>query len=197
MYHAVGKPARQQAERVNYFQEEFVMTEVATQQDRTSVAGLEGKYLTFDIGNETYGISILKVREIIGAGNLEIIAVPHMPEYAKGVVNLRDKVIPVLSLRLRFGMEEIEYTDRTCIIVVEIQGAKGNQILMGLVVDSVKEVLNVVSSELEPPPEFGTTLDTAFIMGMAKVRGNVNILLDIDKVLSADEVKALEKNQQE
>ncbi|MBU0483830.1 MAG: chemotaxis protein CheW [Proteobacteria bacterium] len=151
-------------------------------------SGLEGKYLTFALGKEIYGITILKVREIIGIGNLEIIAVPSMPDYANGVINLRDKVIPVISLRRRFAMAEAEYTDRTCIVVVEIATDKGLDLLMGVVVDSVSEVLNVAGEEIEPPPEFGVSVHTAFILGMAKVRGTVNILLDIDRVLTAEEI---------
>ncbi|MBU0480851.1 MAG: chemotaxis protein CheW [Proteobacteria bacterium] len=166
------------------------MGKKAAENEKVAGKGLEGKYLTFDIGSEVYGISILKVKEIIGIGNLEIHAVPNIPEYAKGVINLRDKVIPIISLRLRFGMEEIEYSARTCVVVVEIERGKGH-LQMGVVVDSVSEVLNVSAHEIEAPPQFGTSLDTAFILGMAKVKGDVNILLDIDNVLTREEVEIL------
>jgi len=150
----------------------------------------EGKYLTFTLANEDYGIGILKIREIIGM--MPITAVPQTPPFVKGVINLRGKVIPVMDLRLRFDMEEIEYTERTCIIVVEITGATG-QIQIGNVVDSVSEVLNIKSEDIEDSPTFGTKLDTEYILGMAKMEGGVKILLDIDRVLSAEEVAALEE----
>ncbi len=162
-----------------------------TANNETSVnKDLEGKYLTFDIGSEVYGISILKIKEIIGIGTLEVHTVPNIPDYAKGVINLRDKVIPIISLRLRFGMEEVEYSARTCVVVVEVDHEGGN-LMMGVVVDSVSEVLNVSGNEIEAPPQFGTSLDTAFILGMAKVKGDVNILLDIDNVLTKEDVDAL------
>ena len=110
----------------------------------------------------------------------------------KGVINLRGKVIPVVDLRLRFGMESIEYTERTCIIVVEIEGQAGT-VMIGIVVDAVSEVLNIKSEDIEETPTFGTKLNTDYILGMAKMEGGVKILLDIDKVLSADEVAALDK----
>ena len=164
-----------------------------TANNETSVnKDLEGKYLTFDIGSEVYGISILKIKEIIGIGTLEVHTVPNIPDYAKGVINLRDKVIPIISLRLRFGMAEVEYSARTCVVVVEVDHeGEGGNLMMGVVVDSVSEVLNVSGNEIESPPEFGTSLDTAFILGMAKVKGEVNILLDIDNVLTKEEVDAL------
>ncbi len=167
------------------------MAEAATV-ERKEARDLAGKYLTFSIGAEIYGISIMQVREIIGASNQEIHEVPRMPAFAKGVVNLRDKVIPVVSLRLRFGLEEAEITDRTCIVVTEVTSGSGRHVLMGLVVDSVSEVLHVADEEIEPPPEFGATLDAAYILGIAKVKDSVNILLDIDQVLAADELKAVE-----
>jgi purine-binding chemotaxis protein CheW len=149
----------------------------------------EGKYLTFTLAGEEYGVGILKIKEIIGM--LPITTVPQTPEFVKGVINLRGKVIPVVDLRLRFGMEKMEYTERTCIIVVEIEGAV-NTILMGVVVDSVSEVLNIKNEEIEDPPSFGTKLDVDYILGMAKMEGGVKILLDIDKVLGEEEIAALE-----
>jgi len=144
----------------------------------------EGKYLTFGLGSEEYGLEILKVKEIIGIMN--ITAVPQTPKYVKGVINLRGKVIPVIDLRLKFGMDVIGYNDRTCIIVVDISGQTGKKTVMGIVVDSVSEVLNIKSDEIEDTPTFGVRLETDYILGMAKVKGGVKILLDIDKVLTTD-----------
>ena len=146
-----------------------------------NVSGLAGKYLTFALGKEEYGIGILKVREIIGL--MEITAVPHTPRYIKGVINLRGSVIPVLDLRTKFDMEGQDYTDRTCIIVVEVQGESGT-VMVGMIVDSVSEVLNIAESEIEPPPTFGgSEVETDNFLGMAKIKGRVKILLDVDKVI--------------
>jgi len=123
---------------------------------------------------------------------MPITTVPQTPEFVKGVINLRGKVIPVIDLRLRFGMEDIDYTERTCIIVVEIEGQTGT-VQIGIVVDAVSEVLNVNEEEVEDTPTFGTKLDTDYILGMAKMEGGVKILLDIDRVLSNQEVALLEK----
>lgn len=149
----------------------------------------EGKYLTFSLANEEYGIGILKIKEIIGM--LPITTVPQTPAFVKGVINLRGKVIPVIDLRLRFGMAGIDYTERTCIIVVEIAG-RTSTVQIGIVVDSVSEVLNVKADDIEDTPAFGTKLDTDYIMGMAKLDGGVKILLDIDRVLNAEEISAIE-----
>ncbi len=151
----------------------------------------EGKYLTFTLADEEYGIGILKIKEIIGM--MPITLVPQTPVFVKGVINLRGKVIPVIDLRLRFGMETIEYTDRTCIIVVEIEGETGN-IMIGIVVDTVSEVLNIKKQDIEDTPRFGTKLDTNYILGMAKTEGGVKILLDIDRVLRSEEITMLEKS---
>ena len=148
----------------------------------------EGKYLTFALAEEEYGIGILKVKEIIGM--MTITPVPQTPSFVKGVINLRGKVIPVVDLRSKFEMEAIDYTERTCIIVVEIKGKMEN-IQIGIVVDSVSEVINVKETEVEDTPAFGTSLDTEFILGIAKIEGNVKILLDIDAVLSAEELSKL------
>jgi len=149
-----------------------------------------GKYLSFSLAEEEYGIGILKIKEIIGM--MTITVIPQTPQFVKGVINLRGKVIPVIDLRLKFGMEAIPYADRTCIIVVEIEGRSGTMPI-GIVVDSVSEVLNVRSENIEPPPSFGTSLDTNYILGMAKMDSGVKILLDIGKVLGADEIAGLEK----
>ena len=150
----------------------------------------EGKYLTFSLAKEEYGIGILKVKEIIGM--MPITTVPRTPPFVKGVINLRGKVIPVVDLRLKFGIEEMGYTERTCIIVVEIASQAGS-VLTGIVVDSVSEVLNIKGADIEETPNFGAKLDTDYILGMAKITGGVKILLDIDKVLSAEEITILDK----
>src|SRR5215467_7370160 len=147
-----------------------------------------GKYLTFQLGREEFGIRVLKVREIMGIQ--DITAVPHTPAYVKGVINLRGKVIPVLDLRLKFGLPDLAYNQRTCIIVVQIQGETG-LMLMGVVVDGVSEVLNLTGAEVEDTPDFGAGFSTPYILGMAKVKGKVKILLDIDRVLTDQEVQGL------
>ena len=149
-----------------------------------------GKYLTFKMADEDYGISLLKVREIIGM--MPITSVPRTPDFVKGVINLRGKVIPVTDLRLRFGMPEIDYTDRTCIIVVEVEG-QDITIQMGIVVDAVTEVLPVKAEEIEAAPEFGAKVDTQYILGMANMDDSVKILLDIDRVMTPEEIAELEK----
>ena len=153
-----------------------------------AISDKEGKYLTFTLAEEEYGIGILKIKEIIGM--LPISSVPQTPEFVKGVINLRGKVIPVMDLRLRFGMPPIDYSDRTCIIVVEIGGQAGT-ILVGIVVDAVSEVLNIKGDDIEKTPTFGTELNTDYILGMAMMAGGVKILLDIDQVLSSDELSLL------
>jgi len=148
-----------------------------------------GKYLTFTLADETYGIGILKVKEIIGM--MSITSVPRTPDFVKGVINLRGKVIPVIDLRLKFSMAASAYSERTCIIVVEIDGESGT-ILIGIVVDSVSEVVTITQEEIEETPAFGSKLDTDYILGMAKMEGGVKILLNIDQVLSSTEISALE-----
>ena len=154
------------------------------------MADREGKYLTFSLAGEEYGIGILKVKEIIGM--MPITTVPRTPIFVKGVINLRGKVIPVVDLRLKFGMEESAYNERTCIIVVETKG-KGVSVLIGIVVDAVSEVLNIKGNDIEDTPTFGTRVETDYILGMAKMNGGIKILLDIDKVLSEEEFSALDR----
>jgi purine-binding chemotaxis protein CheW len=156
----------------------------------TAMSDREGKYLTFTLDEEEYGIGILKIKEIIGM--MPITPVPQTPEHVKGVINLRGRVIPVVDLRLRFGMDSIDYNERTCIIVVEIDGRAGT-VMIGIVVDSVSEVLNIKAEEIEDTPTFGTKLNTDYILGMAKMEGGVKILLDIDKVLGNDEMALLKE----
>lgn len=170
-------------------------TIIYKEEDMDEVKGVqrlerEGKYLTFSLAGEEYGIGILKVKEIIGM--MPVTTVPRTPDYMKGVINLRGRVIPVVDLRLKFGMESAAYTERTCIIVVEIRGERG-QIQMGMVVDSVSEVLNIKGGDIEDAPAFGAGLETGYILGMAKMNGGVKILIDIDKVLASDEVALLQE----
>lgn len=150
-----------------------------------SVASLAGKYLTFHLGGEAYGIEILKVQEIIGM--ISVTHIPRTPAFVRGVVNLRGKVIPVIDLRLKFGLLEQADTERTCIVVVQVEHA-GLRVTMGIIVDEVSEVLDIRGDQLEPAPSFGGSVDTDFILGMGKVGQKVVMLLDVDRVLSGDEV---------
>ena len=147
----------------------------------------EGKYLTFALANEEYGLEILKVREIIGY--MEITAVPQTPHHVKGVINLRGQVIPVIDLRAKFGMETTAVTEETCIIVVEINQT-GRNFSTGIVVDHVQEVLDINGQDIEEAPQFGASVDTAFILGMGKIGDTVKILLDIDRVLAGTDFES-------
>jgi purine-binding chemotaxis protein CheW len=147
-----------------------------------------GKYLTFQLANEEFGIRVLKVREIMGLQ--DITAVPQTPGHVKGVINLRGKVVPVVDLRLKFALPAAEYTQRTCIIVTQVQGESA-PVLMGIVVDGVSEVLNLTTQEIEDTPDFGDEAGMRYLLGMAKVKGKVKILLDIDTVLSTQELHNL------
>ena len=149
------------------------MSEVAIQR--------AGKYLTFVLAEEDYGLEILKVREIMGI--LGITTVPHTPYYVKGVVNIRGKVIPIVDLRLKFDMPEAEYTDETCIIVVYV-----GEVEVGIIVDCVSEVMDIPEADIEDAPEFGAEVETHTILGMSKAGGKVTILLDINKVLGGEEI---------
>jgi len=157
----------------------------ATLETKTAAKG--GKYLTFALGKEEYGLEILKVREIIGW--MDITTLPRTPACIKGVVNLRGQVIVVVDLRTKFGMEAAARTDQTCIIVVEIRHEQ-RKLSTGIIVDRVSEVLEIPGDNIEPAPSFGATVATDFILGMGKVGESVKILLDIDKVLSSEEVIA-------
>ena len=157
---------------------------ISTAETSTRQLDLGGKYLTFGLAAEEYGLEILKVREIIGL--MDITAVPRTPKDVKGVINLRGKVIPVTDLRLKFGMEEVESTEETCIIVVDVNGVE-----MGIVVDRVSEVLDIVSNDIEDPPKFGSSVETNFILGMGKTGDRVTILMDITKVLSSADMEFL------
>jgi purine-binding chemotaxis protein CheW len=148
-----------------------------------------GKYLTFIIGKEEFGVSVLKVREIMGVQ--DITALPQTPLYLKGVINLRGKITPVIDLRLKFGLPGIDYTPRTCIIVVQAMGTSA-PVLIGIVVDEVSEVLAIASGDIEDTPDFGIHVETGYILGMARIRQKVKILLDIDQVLTRHELHGLE-----
>ncbi len=156
-------------------------------------SGCEGKYLTFSLAGEEYGIGIKKVKEIIGT--MPIRSIPQTPSHLKGVINLRGKVIPVVELRLKFGISSTAYTERTCIVVVEIhQGDM--KALTGIVVDEVSEVMNIKAADIEETPAFGESASIDYVLGMAKMGSGIKILLDIDKVLNADTAERLRASVQ-
>jgi purine-binding chemotaxis protein CheW len=150
--------------------------------DAAAKRSIGGKFLTFFLAGEEYGIEILKVREIIGL--MPITRVPNAPPTVCGVINLRGKVIPVMELRLSFGLDTIEATEQTCIIVVQAGGTE-----FGIVVDRVSEVANVADQDIEDAPSFGEDSNTEYLLGIAKAGGRVKLLLDIDRVLSSSELR--------
>lgn len=152
------------------------------------------KLLTFSLGSEGYGVSIIKVKEIIGM--MDITPIPRTPEFIKGVINLRGRIIPVLDLRIKFGMEPKEYNERTCIIVAEVN-MNGVQKLLGIVVDMVSEVVTISDEQIEPPPEYGTNLEHSAILGIGKIKDRVVIILDIDEVFMCDELVRMLDNVKE
>jgi purine-binding chemotaxis protein CheW len=158
-------------------------TEKQTQSTKGRALAEGGKYLTFSLAGEEYGLEILKVREIIGI--VDITSMPQMPGYVKGVMNLRGKVIPVIDLRLKFGLDPAEYTEQTCIVVVDVGS------LVGVIVDNVQEVLDIDKAQIDPPPPLGAAVGTSFIVGMGRIKDDVKILLDIENVLSSDELAAV------
>jgi purine-binding chemotaxis protein CheW len=162
----------------------------ATPEITTSTARHAGKYLTFVLGRECYGVPVLKVREIIRL--CDITPVPQMPDYIKGVLNLRGKIIPVADLRLKFRLASDKNTDLTCIVVVQVAMPDRSPMLMGLIVDAVEEVTNIAAADIEPTPDFGTEIDTAYILAMAKIKGTVKALLDIDRVVASADCTALQ-----
>jgi purine-binding chemotaxis protein CheW len=163
---------------------------VAAETNNTSAPlAAAGKYLTFRLKNESYGIVVLKIREIIRLQT--ITPVPQMPSYIKGVLNLRGKIIPVIDLRIKFGLADIADADHNCIIVVKIDLPNRTSTQIGLIVDAVEEVINISLNEIEPAPDFGTALDTTFILGLAKIKGSVKTLLDIDRVLTEETLSSL------
>lgn len=157
--------------------------------EKTNVVSRSGKYLVFHLADEEFGVHVLKVREIMGL--LDITGVPQTPPFVKGVINLRGKVIPVVDLRLKFCLPEAEYTQRTCIIVLEVR-VENSRLMIGVIVDGVSEVLNLQDSEIEDAPDFGAEIDLPYVLGLAKVKGKVKILLDIDQVLSRHEIAGFE-----
>ncbi len=148
-----------------------------------------GKYLTFSMAGEEYGITILKVKEIIEV--MPITPVPQAPSYVKGVVNLRGKVIPVVDMRAKLGLEETDYSDRTCIIVLETEH-RGRARFIGVVVDSVSEVLHIKGADIEDAPDMIDDFSRDCILGMAKIDRDLKIILDVDKVLGEAELDAAE-----
>jgi purine-binding chemotaxis protein CheW len=152
-----------------------------------------GKYLTFQLANEAFGIRVLKVRESMGLQ--EITAVPQTPAHIKGVINLRGKVVPVIDLRLKFGLEKKEDTDRTCIIVVRLSldGSRPGaaEVTLGVIVDEVSEVVNVPAEAIEPPPAFGSSVDVSFLLGVGKLGNKVVMLLDADRILPREELQTV------
>lgn len=162
------------------------MAEQTTEPEANNVR--EGKYLTFNLGEEQYGLGILTVQEIIQM--MKITTVPQTPDYIKGIINLRGRVIGIVDLRHKFGLPEVEETSETCIIVVEVS-ALDSPMTFGIIVDSVSEVIDVQESDIEDPPTFGSQIQTDFIRGLGKIGGKVKILLDIDRVLSFDEMKSI------
>ena len=158
-----------------------VMTEATTLDPAVAATrNLAGKYLTFNLHGQSYGIDALKVREII-----RLTTITQMPAHVRGVINLRGKIIPVMDLRLRFGLAQAESTEQTCIVVVLVKLPDGKPTQMGLVVDGVEEVSNIPAADIEEPPDFGAQIATDYIIGMAKIKGAVKTLLDIDKVAAA------------
>jgi purine-binding chemotaxis protein CheW len=149
-----------------------------------------GKYLTFVLAGESYGIPVLKVREIINL--VPVTTVPQMPPYIKGVLNLRGRIIPVLDMRVKFGMDMPDNTDHTCIVVVQVMSVSRSTISLGLVVDAVEEVSHIAPTDIESTPDFGTTLDTSYLVGMAKIKGKVVSLLNIDRCLGAAELEVVQ-----
>jgi purine-binding chemotaxis protein CheW len=142
-----------------------------------------GKYLTFALAGEEYGVPVLKVREIVRM--TDITTVPHMPAHVRGVINLRGRVIPVVDLRLKFGFPQQDYTERTCIVIVDVALSMA-RVMMGIIVDRVADVLNITSRDIEDTPEFGERVPTDYMRGIAKIKGRVKILIDLDRVLGGD-----------
>lgn len=151
-------------------------------QQASSLAHLAGRYLTFKLGPEIYGIEILRVQEIIGL--MPITKIPRVAEYIRGVINLRGKVIPVMSLSRRFGMPDRDDTSLTCVIVIELAQTSGT-VTMGIVVDEVSEVININVDNIESPPDLGEAAGESFLCGMGKVDGKVVILLDMARVIES------------
>jgi purine-binding chemotaxis protein CheW len=164
-------------------------TEITESTMSSKLEHLAGKYLTFVLGAESYGIPVLKVREIISL--LAITPIPQMPPYVRGVINLRGKVIPVIDLRIKFEMDKADATEKTCIIVVKIR-LPGGETQMGLVVDAVEEVANIVAADIEETPSFGVSVCGEYILGMAKLKGTVKTLLDIEQIVTGETIREIQ-----
>ena len=145
-----------------------------------------GKYLTFFLASEEYGVEILKVQEIIG--RMPITPVPLTSKYIRGVINLRGKIHPIMDLKIKFGMDQSEITDETCIIVI-----KTASLMMGILVDKVSEVMNVASGDVEDTPSFGADVNPEYLLGIGKTSGHIRLLLDIEKVITASDIIHLKK----
>ena len=159
-------------------------------QIKSQTSGTKGtKFLTFKLADHSYGVNVLQIREIIRV--MDITPLPQMPEYVRGVINLRGRVIPVVDLRVKFSMDAREPDERTCIIVVQVT-TKDRVVPMGLFVDAVEEVVNITDEDLEPAPEFGSHMDSSCIQGLAKVKGVVKTILDIDQVIILDALEKIE-----
>ncbi|HEV2692710.1 MAG TPA: chemotaxis protein CheW [Verrucomicrobiae bacterium] len=166
------------------------MTATVAAPTNASAAALAGKYLTFQLGEEGYGFPILRVREIIR--HVIPTLLPGLPRHVKGVINLRGKVIPVVDLRLKFGFPAAASGERACIVVLQLESSSTGARTMGVIVDGVEEVIQVSASEIEEAPDFGAGLETEYILGMAKIRGTVKTLLDVDQVLTAGNLDRLQ-----
>lgn len=168
------------------------MTALVKVKERAVLAGTQDQqqYLTFMLGGETFAIGILAIKEIIEYGNLT--EVPMMPDYIRGVINLRGSVVPVVDLSARFGRKSAEISRRTCIVIIEVETDQETQVV-GVVVDAVNEVLEIPEDQIEPPPAFGAKIRTDFIRGMGKMDGRFVIILNVDKVLSIDDLALLEQ----
>lgn len=162
------------------------MTDVSLTDRKQADRSLSGRYLTFRLGKQAYGIGVLRVREIIRMTATTF--VPQLPEYFKGVINLRGKVIPILDLRCKFQVAAIEDTERTCIVVGQVRSNQGGDSLIGLIVDAVEEVVQISPDQVENPPEFGVTSGADCVLGMAKVRDRVKILIDINRVVAVESI---------
>jgi len=169
------------------------LVKIAENKVLSTIVDKGNKYLTFELNEEEYGLEILKVQEIIGMMN--VTHVPRMPEYVKGVINLRGKIIPIIDLRMKFEMQAQEYNERTCIVEVQVQ-SHGQNVIMGVIVDRVSEVLDIADKQIEETPAFGANVNTEFITGMGKVGQRVVMLLDIDKVFSYDEMEIVRKTKE-
>ena len=165
------------------------MSQATVQNDFSS--GGPHKFLTFALAGEEYGISIMKIKEIIGM--MQVTVLPQTPDYVKGVINLRGKVIPIIDLRCKFNLEQVEPSERTCIIVIESENDDQTQTLVGLIIDAVSEVINLKGDEVEPAPTMQSNLNEQLILGLAKCESGVKILLDIDKVINHDELREIEQ----